>query len=97
MDVFKYKNSQLIFAVEAYNPSDNAESVNIGMEYLFSDYAALRFGYKSLFNNDSEEGFTGGGGINLNLISGTTMILDYAYSDFGRLRYVQRFSIIIEF
>jgi hypothetical protein len=97
MDVFKYKNSQLTFAVEAYNPSDNAESVNIGMEYLFSDYAALRFGYKSLFNNDSEEGFTGGGGINLNFTGGTTMIFDYAYSDFGRLGYVQRFSIIIEF
>lgn len=97
MDVFKYKNSQLTFAVEAYNPSDNAESVNIGMEYLFSDYAALRFGYKSLFNNDSEEGFTGGGGINLDFTGGTTMIFDYAYSDFGRLGYVQRFSIIIEF
>ena len=74
MDVFKYKNSQLTFAVEAYNPSDNAESVNIGMEYLFPGYAAIRFGYKSLFVNDSEEGFTGGGGINLNLTNGTKMI-----------------------
>jgi len=97
MDIIQKENVRWTIAVEGFNPSDNTESVNLGTEYVLGDFAAFRFGYKSLFNDDSEEGITLGGGINLNLIGGTTMILDYAYSDFGRLRYVQRFSVIIEF
>ncbi len=97
MDVFKVKSNRLTISLEAFTPSDNAESVNAGMEYMFSDFASIRFGYNSLFKAESEEGFTGGGGINLNLMDGSRVILDYAYSDFGRLKNVTRFSVSLEF
>ena len=96
MDVLRIKGSRLTVSLEAFNPSDNAESVNAGMEYTLSDFASIRFGYKSLFKADSEEGFTGGGGLNLN-VDGSKIALDYAYSDFGRLKNVTRFSIAVEF
>ena len=97
MDVFRFSNNRLTVSLEAFNPSDNAESVNAGMEYMFSDFAAVRFGYNSLFKADSEEGISAGGGINLNLVDGSRIILDYAYSDFGRLKSVTRFSVAVEF
>jgi len=96
MDVLNIKGSRLTVSLEAFNPSDNAESVNTGMEYTFSDFASIRFGYKSLFKADSEEGFTAGGGLNLN-VDGSKIIVDYAYSDFGRLKNVTRFSIAVKF
>ena len=96
MDILRIEGSRLTVALEAFNPSDNAESVNAGMEYIFADFASIRFGYKSLFKADSEEGFTGGGGLNLN-VDGSRIALDYAYSDFGRLKNVTRFSIAVEF
>jgi len=97
MDVLRIKNSRLTVSLEAFNPSDNAESVNAGMEFLFSDYAAIRFGYKSLFKDDSEEGFAGGGGVKFNLLDGARIVVDYSYSDFGRLKNVTRLSVAIEF
>ena len=97
MDILKVENSRLTVTIEAFNPSDNAESVNAGMEYMFYDYAAIRLGYNSIFKDNSEEGFTGGGGISLNLGYGSRIILDYAYSDFGILKNVTRFSVAMEF
>lgn len=97
MDLVNKENSRWTVALEAFNPSDNTESVNIGTEYVFGNFAAVRFGYKSLFNDESEDGFTAGGGIRLNLVQDAALRLDYAYSDFGRLNNAQHFSIVIEF
>lgn len=97
MDLVNKENSRWTVAIEAFNPSDNTESVNIGTEYFFGNFAAVRFGYKSLFNDESEDGFTAGGGIKLNLVQDAALRLDYAYSDFGRLNNAQRFSVVIEF
>lgn len=97
IDLLQKENSRWTVAIEAFNPSDNAESVNVGTEYAIGNFAAVRFGYKSLFNDDSEEGLTAGGGIKFRLVQNTALRLDYAYSDFGRLNNAQRFSIVIEF
>jgi len=97
MDVLTVGSSRLTVSIEAFNPSDNAESVNAGFELSFSEYAAIRFGYKSLFKAESEEGFAGGGGLALKLRNGPKIVLDYAYSDFGRLKNVTRFSVAVEF
>lgn len=97
IDVLSKENSRWTIALEAFNPSDNTESVNVGTEYVLANFASLRFGYKSLFNNNSEEGITAGGGIRLRLVQDAVLRLDYAYSDFGRLNNAQRFSIAIEF
>lgn len=83
-------------AVEALHPNDNTESVNVGIEYVMNNLIALRTGYRSLFRRDSEEGLTLGAGVNYTMKS-TTLKVDYAWGDFGRLKDVQRFALGIEF
>jgi len=95
LDVIDREYQKLTLAIDAYNPSDNTESVNIGMEYIIAKTATLRIGYNSLFNTDSEMGLTVGGGINIPISNGTGVIIDYAYSDMRRLDNIQRFNIIL--
>ncbi|MBL7074095.1 PorV/PorQ family protein [candidate division KSB1 bacterium] len=97
MDVLKSERNRWTIAVDAFNPSDNAESLNLGTEYVLGDLAAIRFGYKSLFNENSEEGLTVGGGVKLRVFQNTSLRLDYAYADFGRLTNAQRFSVRLQF
>jgi long-subunit fatty acid transport protein len=97
MDLLNRENSRWTVAFEAFNPSDNSESVNLGTEYVLGDFAAVRFGYNSLFNDESEAGFAAGGGIRMGLVQSSALRLDYAYSDFGRLLNTHRFSIVLEF
>ena len=98
IDVLKgLYSSHLILSVDALHPNDNLESVNMGAEYLFNNMAALRCGYKSLFKPDSEEGLCFGGGLNLKVLTQTTLHIDYAWGDFGILNDVQKFSIGLTF
>jgi hypothetical protein len=97
MDFLKgISNSNLILSVDALHPNDNAESVNIGLEYTFNNMFSLRGGYKSLLLNDSEEGLSAGGGLKYP-IAGTEIRLDYAYHSFGILNDVQMLSIGLSF
>ncbi len=84
-------------AMDAVHPNDNYEAVNVGMEYGFKEQFFLRAGYKSLFQQDTEEGYTLGIGINYRIVSTVTLKLDYAYADFGRFSNPQRFSLAIRF
>ncbi|MGE5316134.1 MAG: PorV/PorQ family protein [Acidobacteriota bacterium] len=87
MDAFGSEASdhRLTLAVEATHPSDNDERFNVGGEYWFQNFVALRGGYK--FNYD-EEKWTAGAGVRW---SGLT--LDAAYASYGRLGTVVRFSL----
>jgi hypothetical protein len=97
MDVLKgYGNSNLIVAVNALHPNDDYESVNVGCEYIFNKMFAIRAGYKSLFNNESEEGLSLGAGLYYP-IGNVQLMLDYAYRDFGVLNYIQKFTIGLGF
>jgi len=97
MDVVKTNLGRITLAVDAIHPNDDTENVNLGLEYSFRQWLALRVGYKSLGTRDSEEGLTAGGGLTYRLFQRTSLKLDYAYADFGRLDNVQRFSLGIEF
>ncbi len=88
---------KLTVDVDAIHPSDNYESVNVGAEYVFDNLISIRGGYKSLFLTDSEESFTLGFGLKYELIGNVAVALDYAYQNFGRLNYVQQFSLGINF
>lgn len=88
---------QLTVDVDATHPNDNYESVNVGAEYVFDNLIAIRGGYKSLFLTDSEESFTFGFGVRHALMGNVAVALDYAYQNFGRLSYVQQFSLGIKF
>lgn len=97
MDLLKNSRNQLTIAADAAHPNDNTEYINLGMEYIFRNQVALRFGYKNLFTLDTEEGFTAGVGTKLKLAGGVALKIDYAFQDFGRLHNAQRFSLGFEF
>ncbi|MEG8989699.1 PorV/PorQ family protein [Ignavibacteria bacterium 4148-Me] len=94
IDTHMYK---LNLAVDAMHPSDNYESINAGIEYIFNDMFSLRCGYKSLFLKDSEESFTFGFGVKQLLLGNIAVKVDYSYGNFGRLTNVQKFSLGINF
>ncbi len=79
-------------SLDALHPNNNEESLNFGMEYAFRQAIFLRAGYKSFGLEDSQEGLSFGGGVVYKLLR-----FDYAYSDFGLLDNVQRFSFSLLF
>ncbi|HAL57208.1 MAG TPA: hypothetical protein DCP63_12250 [Bacteroidetes bacterium] len=88
---------KVVLAIDAAHPSDNYESLNIGGEYTFDDLIAVRGGYKALFLQNSEESFTVGFGVKQLLIGNIGIQADYAFSDFGRLKSVQKVALSIHF
>ncbi|MDP1676511.1 MAG: PorV/PorQ family protein [Bacteroidota bacterium] len=95
--VFSDETNKLVLAVDASHPNDNYESVNLGGEYIFNDFLALRGGYKSMFLADSQEGMTLGVGVKQSVVGSLQVAFDYAYQDFGMLKNAQKFSIGIIF
>jgi long-subunit fatty acid transport protein len=93
----KIDNNRLLISVDALHQSDNYENVNVGAEYTFNDFISLRGGYKSLFLEDSEETFALGFGLKQLVLGNISIILDYAYQDFGRLSEIQKFSVAVNF
>ncbi|MBN2011869.1 PorV/PorQ family protein [candidate division KSB1 bacterium] len=93
-------------SVDALHPNNNAESVNMGVQYKLSvptvgDFY-LRSGYKSWYFNerlqkDSEFGFAFGGGTVLRLMNNTSLKIDYAYRGVGILGKTNCFTIGILF
>ena len=97
MDVLKgMGNSNLLLSVDALHPSDDVESVNGGVEYVFNNLISLRGGYKGGFAKDFEGGFNFGGGLRYQMDAALTFRLDYSYVDFGILKAVHNFSIGLE-
>jgi long-subunit fatty acid transport protein len=88
---------QLTLAVDALHPSDDYESVNVGAEYSFDGFVAIRGGYKSIFLKDTEESFTFGVGVKQHLLGNISLLADYCYIRFGRLTDAQKITIGIGF
>lgn len=97
MDVLETEEHRVTLATDALHPNDNDESINVGFEYMFNNLIAFRLGYKSLFLDNAEEGFTAGVGLNYNFTNDFGIRVDYAYQDFGILDYTQHFSVGIRF
>lgn len=97
MDVLDLEDHRFTLGVDALHPNDNAESLNVGAEYVFNNIIAIRAGYKSLFLDNTEDGLTLGVGLNYDFSPGLGFFLDYAYQDFGILDYTQHFAIGVKF
>ena len=97
MDVLKSESNRATVVVDGIVPNDNAQFVNVGGEYVFSEVLSLRAGYRALFLEENEEGLTFGGGLKHKLFGETTLHLDYSYGDFGLLDKVQEFALTIYF
>jgi len=95
-DLLNTKANRLIMAFDAFHPINNTESVNAGFEWSTFDFLFLRGGFKAIGQQDSEEGFTIGGGLKYKLFGQSSIKIDYAYADFGRLQGVQRFTLFLQ-
>lgn len=85
------RDARLLLAADALHPSDNTESVSLGAELTFRGQVALRAGYQSMFQQDSEVGLTAGVGFK-SAVDGVRYHVDYGWADQGRLEDTHRFS-----
>lgn len=84
------------FTVDAFQPSDNTNSVSFGGEWTFIETFSLRGGYQHLFQEDTETGLTLGMGLNYTIAT-YLLRVDYAWNDYGRIGDVQRFTLGFSF
>ena len=84
-DAVRTSDHHVVLLTDAAHPYDNREFLNVGAEYRFRDLISLRTGYRNLFDPDSEQDLTWGGGLNLRLSRSLRTQFDYAYAAFGRL------------
>jgi hypothetical protein len=88
--VLQSANQKLLGSFEFSHPPDNSERLNVGMEYGFKNFVALRGGYN--INYDAE-GIAGGVGFHFPVSIAGQADLDYAYTDMKDLGSVHRFSL----
>ncbi|MBN1478885.1 PorV/PorQ family protein [candidate division KSB1 bacterium] len=92
MEIIQSGVNRLTLALDAVQPTDNTESINLGTEYALREWVFLRAGYRNLFLKDSEEGLTFGAGAILRF--GTMKLkVDYSYAQFGVFNDIQCFAI----
>lgn len=86
----------VIECVEFVKTNDRAEAVIIGAEAALMDLFFVRVGLNATQEDEREEGISAGAGIRLNLgdYKGS---FDYAFTDFGRLQSIHRFSVGLSF
>lgn len=96
-DLIKAKSYRFTAAIDAIHPNDHTEYINLGGEFAWNEILFARFGYKSLFEKDTEQGLTLGVGINSRLADIVNVMIDYAYQDFGRLKNVHYLSLGFKF
>jgi opacity protein-like surface antigen len=96
-DLVRSEESRLTAAVDAIHPNDNTEYLNTGIEYGWNETVFLRGGWKSLFERDTEQGFTVGLGLHYRIAGVVGLKVDYAYQDWGRLTSVQYLSLGVLF
>ncbi|MCA9754013.1 MAG: PorV/PorQ family protein [Gemmatimonadetes bacterium] len=88
--------SRFLAAVDALHPNDNTESVNLGAEWLWRETAAVRGGYQTLFQKDSEFGPTFGFGLRGDL-GETEYRVDYAWAAHESLQETHRLTFSLVF
>lgn len=92
-ELFERDQQRLTGSIQLNHPNDNAENVNLGVEYAWNETLALRGGYRI---NVDEESFVFGGGIQIPLRV-FALSLDFSYSDFGQLGSANRFAATLRF
>ncbi len=82
-------------AADVFYPSDNFESLNMGIEYAIKKMIYLRAGYRGLFLPENQGGLSAGFGIRYR--SGRSLwSVQYAFSDFGLLHSINIFSLSVQ-
>jgi hypothetical protein len=89
-------NNSLLLLVEGLHPNDNSESANLGIEWKLARILALRGGYQTLFQTDSQLGWTFGFGIEGGL-GNNRYHLDYGWAGHDYLDDTHRLTMVIVF
>lgn len=87
----------VLLTTDVMHPSNSTESINLGFEYGYAGMFFLRAGYENLYEEDSINGLTLGGGIDYYQKGKMGIRIDYAFSDWGVLESAHRFSIGLSF
>lgn len=96
-EVLQTENSRITLAIDALNPNNNEQYVNIGVEAgLAGGLLMLRGGYNELFMDASPYSYTFGGGLNYGFGS-LHFVLDYAYQAHEYLNGINRFTLGVQF
>ncbi len=88
------EEADLLLVADALHPNDNTESLNLGAELNLQGILALRAGWQTLFQQDTEQGLTLGAGLRLRdggLEGG------YAWADHDYLGGTHRFTATLTF
>lgn len=103
-DVLHIPHGKLTMAIDAAHPNNYSESISIGGEINIMDMVFLRAGQTVYLDDQDDSGnayapesMSFGGGINLLVTPTMRFKLDMAYSDWGILSDVKRFSLSLEF
>lgn len=89
--------SEVTLTTDLLHPSNSTESMGFGIEYGFAGTVFLRGGYENAFEDTGINGLTLGGGIDYQTPTSLGFRIDYAYSDWGILESVHRFSLGLVF
>lgn len=95
-DLLSLRNVRLTLAADLNNPNDNNEFANFGCEYGIKEMVFIRAGYRGLGIDEAEGGLAAGGGFTFK-IGTSTMRLNYAFVDYGRLQATHRYDLSIAF
>ena len=81
---------KVLASAEFPHPADNAERVNLGLEYAMRDLLFARGGYHLGYDTD---GMAWGFGVVINTGKDSRAMFDYSYVDMGALDYVNRLTL----
>lgn len=87
-------DSRLLLLADALHPNDNAESLNLGVEWRWRESFALRAGYQTLFQTDSAQGLTLGVGVR-SRFGGRRLRIDYGWADHIYLDGTHRITVAV--
>lgn len=95
-EVFESDQTRLTLAIDALNPNNSEQFVNVGAELgLAGDLLMLRGGYSELFLNDNVRSLTVGAGLNYRFAP-LFLSVDYSYEVMEYFTDINRFTVSLQ-
>jgi len=83
----------LLLAATMNHPSNDVETIDLGVEAKLMNIGFLRAGYRALFADYAAEGLTLGAGLRYRILGAAVITLDYSWTDWSVLSSVHRYTI----
>jgi len=96
MPVVNTRSNKLVLAADVMRPTNDAQVLNLGMDWEIANMISVRAGYQSMFKAERENGLTLGLGLDLE-ISGISLVFDYSFQHYGRLGMLNTTSFALTF